>query len=112
MADDKVIRDPQLYREMCVPFPDTEATQIAVDAFYEDVRESRRKHKIPDVLVVIRFTTMVDGVEMTAYLTGNNGNPLECEPMAAFALAESGQKRMAIIAEAQRSARKTRNAER
>ncbi len=41
------------YREMSEPHESTEAVQVAFDAFIEDVRVAREKHRIANVVFTI-----------------------------------------------------------
>jgi hypothetical protein len=86
---DKAINDPANYRKMCEPFADAETAQIALDDFYRELRELRNKHKIPDMLTVIKISAMRDGKEATAILTGYNGDVLREPELAAYAYGES-----------------------
>lgn len=91
--------DPELYREISKPFPSAEAASEAIDAFYDELYELRRKHKIPDVLVVMQVNGMTrDGQEGTMILSGMIGGAMYEESLAAYALGEASARRQEKIA--------------
>lgn len=92
------INDPSLYRRMSEPFPDMKTTQAALDAFAEEVRVSREKHKIPDVVLITQFSWIgANGEECAAMAYGNNGNPQNNEAMLAHALGLCQAERQELI---------------
>lgn len=77
--------DPQNYREMSVPFFGPEAANLALEAFYDDVRAARQKHRIADVLTVVSVNVIYDeGGEGAALSHSHNGDPMKAESMAAY----------------------------
>lgn len=61
----KVENDPNNYHEMSKPFENPEQANQAISDFYEDLKAIRKKHKIPDVLVVLEASVI--------YESGNRG---------------------------------------
>lgn len=56
--------DPSNYAKMAVPFKDSEAANKAITAFYAELLEIREKHRMMDVLCVIRVA-VGGGIGMT-----------------------------------------------
>jgi hypothetical protein len=82
----RVINDPDLYRELAVPFGDVEDANVALEDFYEELREIRAKYKIADVYVVVAVRAILeDGTEGEFMSNSMNGNSLKALPMVAWA---------------------------
>lgn len=85
----KIKLDPENYHKMSEPFESQDLATDALENFYNDVEDARRKYKIPDILVVTKGSTKyADGhigqwIQHTQY-----GNQLEGEVMAAFVLGQ------------------------
>jgi hypothetical protein len=78
--------NPKLYREM-EPFESVELAQRASDAFFEELAELRKKHKITDVLAVCKFSyNAASGEESEAITMSSWGNAMNIETLAAYAL--------------------------
>jgi hypothetical protein len=58
------INDPKKYREMSVPFATTEEANAALNAFFEDVKAAREKHRISDVVVLCEISHKIDDEEV------------------------------------------------
>jgi len=52
---DTVIRDPDLYHKLAVPFETEEAATAALKAFHLDLRRIRAKHHIADLIAAWRI---------------------------------------------------------
>jgi hypothetical protein len=83
--------DVATYRELSQPFGSTDACNAALKAFYEDVREARKKHKIRDVLVVTSGSVTYEGddgegewVTMASF-----GNSATVPSLAAYAYGQA-----------------------
>lgn len=79
-----------LYREMSAPFETRDAGNDAVSAFFTDVEEARKKHRISDVIVVVEVGMMSDGEETRGAAALYLGDPTKAIPMIA---AEYGKQR-------------------
>jgi hypothetical protein len=93
MAEGKLFKDPKTYREMCVPFESADVAEKAITAFFEEVREVRIKHKMPDVLLVVSLSWMSEGEELPTMALVHNGDSNKAEGMAAFALGHESARR-------------------
>ena len=105
MADG--ISDPANYREMLKPFPDIAAAEAAAQAFHNDVRELRKKHKIPDVVFAYEMSAMmVDGKESVFLNSFTCGSQLKEEYLAAFAFGQATSRHSEMVARALERSRK------
>jgi hypothetical protein len=83
------IANPQLYRELSVPFANTDLASDAIKAFIADVKAAREKHRIADVISVIYVNALSDtGDEGILKATSSFGDPLKKPIMLARALGE------------------------
>lgn len=83
----KTIHDPANYRAMSEPYNSRATAMEAMEAFYNDVREARQRHRIADVVLVIRSTY---GPNETPLIhTAHMGDELKELPMVHFALANA-----------------------
>jgi hypothetical protein len=109
MADEQKAlfkNDPALNRKMKEPFPSQEAYAEAANAFIDGVRDLRQKHKIPNVLVVMTATAIIDGEEVTYIPTAFMGDPVSKEGMAAYVYGEAQTEREAMVGKYMRGGRK------
>ena len=59
-----VKHDPANYRAMCEPHASQEASQDAVNAFFDDVAAARKAHRIKDVVLLVECNVILsDGQE-------------------------------------------------
>ena len=80
------MEDPKLYREMSQPHASRKAAADAADAFFDDLREIRKKHRIADVAAVIQIPyAEADGAERHVLITTHNGHVANNLPMLAQA---------------------------
>lgn len=94
----EAINDPENYRRMAEPFASPQEANAALDAFFDDVRAARQKHRIADVLTVTMFTVRyADGEEGAALAHCHNGEVLKAESMAAYALGSEQQRHREAI---------------
>jgi hypothetical protein len=78
--------NPKLYRELSEPFPSAEAGAAAVEAFIADMEEARKKHRIPDVSLVLGFNAVgSDDSEGTYVVNTHYGDSLKAVVMLADA---------------------------
>lgn len=92
-------RDAKLYRAMSEPFPDVEAANAALGAFFEELYELRRKHRIADVLAVVQFSVVEDERESARIIHLQIGDQLRAAAMAAFAFGACEAEHEALIGE-------------
>lgn len=77
--------DPTNYRLMSEPFETPEKANEALRAFNEELSELRKKHKISDLLYVIKDSCYYPDGEIGYFLQHSSfGNSLETEAMAAY----------------------------
>ena len=97
-------RDPKLHRKLSEPFESSEAADKALEAFTEELRELRAKHKIPEVVALVQVNVMYPGdlaeesSEGVAFASISFGDPLRCIPMLAEALGKAESEMSAAIA--------------
>lgn len=85
MSDSKW-NDPANYRKMCEPHEQADA-QAAIDAFIEDVRLARNKHRMMDVHVVIMANMKSpEGNESPVISRSHMGDTGKAQVMLAYAL--------------------------
>ena len=89
--EDKVIKnDSENYRRMSEPFENQDLANEALKNFYEDLKIARKKHKIPDILIVTKGSTKYpDGGTGQWMQHSQYGNLLNAEPMAAYAYGQT-----------------------
>ena len=91
--------NPSLYRQLSEPFPTPEAASAAIEAFWEELEEIRKKHKIPDVHMVLAWKSLgSDGQPGEYTASAHLGNELMAEPMAAYAYGKEQADRRERIA--------------
>ena len=79
--------DPKLYREMAVPFPSPEAANEAHEAFFTELGELRKKHKIRDLYCTVAGSAVYEDGEEGDFVTSCFfGNQLAAESLCAWAL--------------------------
>lgn len=92
--------DPGNYRAMSVPFPDDKTATDAINAFFADVRELRKKHKITDVQIVVSGSVSgPDGQEFSFCVNGHHGNASRAVEMLAWAFGKEQSESDARIRE-------------
>lgn len=90
----KPMSDPQTYRECSEPFATTEEADDAVEAFWAEMTELRKRHKLANVYVVI-----CDSVNDERFMVlAHCGDELMRESMAAYALGTESARRQSNIA--------------
>ena len=83
------IYEPDTYRVMSEPFTAADDLSEALTGFFKEVREIRAKYRIADVLFVVKDAYLDhDGEEVPMMARGNNGNVMNCLPMAAWLYAK------------------------
>lgn len=82
----KLKNDPENYRKMSQPHENEEAAKKALDGFYEQVSEARKKFGIADVLIVVKDSIMHDdGREGVFFHNAQYGAQVNGVAMAAYA---------------------------
>ncbi len=78
--------DLENYMQLSIPFESTDKANEALTNFYNELGELRKKHKIPDVLIVTKGTVRYEDGEVGDYIQHSSfGNSLNALPMAAYA---------------------------
>lgn len=89
--------NPGLYREMSAPFASADEANTALSAFYEDLYELRRKHRMTDVLCIVQVNVALEGDEAPMMSRMHIGNSLNALPLSAYAYgAESSENEQRI----------------
>jgi len=88
------VADEDLYAEMSIPFADGDAANKALEAFYNEVYELRKKHRLANVLIVAQ-----DAIHGSGRFMSNThfGSETEKESMAAWLLGKVQAERQDII---------------
>lgn len=112
LFDKGVKHAPDNYRKLCEPFESLQATEKALEAFWEEFYELRNKHKIADVLIIYRVNCLdSDGVEGVVTGKFHCGNVELSEGMSAMAYGQAvveRQERMARNLEGMMTKKKDR----
>lgn len=89
MAARKTINDPSRYAECSAPFETLDKANEALTAFFGDVMESRKKHRIGDAYVIVHITyTDAEGKSHSANAGAQMGFGLMALPMLSWGLAK------------------------
>jgi hypothetical protein len=82
----KVTNDPANYSQMSVPFESEDEANKAMNDFYEEVGELRKKYKIQDLLVVMYGSLKSSDGEVGNFMNSISfGSSLNQEGLAAYA---------------------------
>lgn len=93
------VDDPAAYHQRLAPFESMEAANAAVQAFFADLYELCRRHKIPDAHVVIKVLARLESGEVgDALLDMHVGSGAEAEAMVAWAMGRVQLQRQEAIA--------------
>lgn len=79
--------NPQRYRELAQPFPNVDAVDAALRAFFDDLEQVRAKHKIADVFCVVSVSCAASdfpGGEASVMITMHFGDALRASVLAAY----------------------------
>ena len=78
--------NPGLYRELSTPYASVDEANKNLKAFWDDLAEIRKKHRIADLQVVIRVSALSeDGEEGVSIIHGGYGDQTKWESMLAYA---------------------------
>lgn len=92
--------DPDRYQMCSEPFADSDAADVAVRAFLDELEAARVKHRIADVSYVIQDSMKTDSGEAGIFIiTGHQGDSAKREAMLAYALGQCQKEREQLIAE-------------
>lgn len=86
------IDDPDNYMKMIVPHETPEAAEAAWLAFYKDVYESRKRHRIAEAVIAGELRFMHEGKRKGVHLTGSMGNEAAVVRLMAMAYGQVKQK--------------------
>ena len=93
------INNPAMYRELSRPFETIEDANEALTAFEKDLYELRVKHRIPDLLFVMRVSVLYeDGEEGAPVAVGMFGDENQMESLAGVAYGRANAERQERIA--------------
>lgn len=88
----KAKNDPGLYRELSKPMPLAEAEQ-ASGAFFEELYELRKKHRIKDLAFVLEINVeLEDGQEAPLVMQAHFGSEAKAAPLLAFGLGQAEER--------------------
>lgn len=90
-------RNTTLYRELSKPHKSPDAANEALQAFFADVQAARKRHGLPDVLIVAACNVQYPEREGRACTWLHCGDARVAEPMAAFALGQAARDRRAWV---------------
>lgn len=81
-----VIRDSATYREMAEPYETSDEADAALNAFFEELRELRKKHRIANTYTVAQVSALDDeGYEQDLITAAHNGDNQRVLAMVAWA---------------------------
>lgn len=102
-----------LYRELSIPFETVEDANDNITQFCDALYELRKKHRIRDLLFVIRVGCKREDDESDATIVNYFGNSLSMEGIAAYAYGQlSGERQEMIAEEIKHAAKAIRNQKR
>ena len=91
-------QNQKLFREMSQPHESRDALNKAHEAFYEELGELRKKHKIANVVTIIE-DSYDNGKDESSMLTAfAYGDGLKAESMSAYAYGTFKRKREEMLA--------------
>ncbi len=94
--------NPELYEEMDAPYPSDEAAKAALDAFFEEMVEVRRRHRIGNVVCIASAQAPEDAM-LSTY--GHCGDSRYIVPLVLHALKSERAKRAEPLARIDQSIR-------
>lgn len=98
MTPSPFVPDPALYRDLSAPFASPEDAQAALAAFWADVQEARKRHRLADVVVVVQVPVRFGEEEGVSASVSHLGNWQNKEAMLARALGDASAEREALLA--------------
>jgi hypothetical protein len=92
--------DPENYRKMSEPFNGLDEANNAISAFFEEIGESRKRHRIPDVVVALSVNVRYEegGREGAPITYATYGDAHKTESLLAYALGSEANERRERIA--------------
>ena len=100
MSEELFEQNPARYRELSEPFKNAEEANKAIQAFYEEVKAARIKHRIKDVHLVMGIGGLnASGTEGEMILSAHIGSEDRQESMLAYAFGVAQAERQQRIAE-------------
>ena len=86
------------YAAMSTPYESPEAANEAIQRFYDELTDLRNKHKVPDLLIVMRGSVVYPDGKSGIFLHHIHlGNELNSEAMAAYAYGQTQAERREIM---------------
>lgn len=70
------------YNKLLKPFESAKSAQHASNAFFDDIKALRIKHRLPDVTVIVNVRCMTNGREAAFESYQHYGNAYMASPMA------------------------------
>ena len=87
------------YQELSVPFESVGLANDAVNAFFRDVRELRKKYKLPNVYTILAGLAVGDDGAVGEWITSqHHGDSFKCESMTAWSFGKEAETRRNDIA--------------
>ncbi len=82
--------DPDNYNKLSIPFESVDLANEALSNFHKELSDLRKKHKIPDVLVVTKGSVRHADGEIGDFMQHSSyGSSLNQLPMAAYAYGQT-----------------------
>jgi hypothetical protein len=97
----KGIVSPSTYREMSLPFENMAEVDTAIEGFFGELYELRKKWRIKDALVIAEVGVKTDDGEGCARLSIHVGNQLLEAELAAFALGQARERVAELVRESE-----------
>lgn len=92
------VNDPKTFALCAVPHRDKAAGEAAANAFLEELRELRKKHRIKNLYTVIEVDALVDGEAVPFTLSQFCGDSTAALPMVARAYGMERERHETLIA--------------
>ena len=90
MENNKITNDPEDYHRMNEPFETAALANEALRNFFADLEIARKKHKIPDILIVTKGSAKYADGKVGQWMQHcQYGCSLNAEPMAAYAYGQT-----------------------
>ena len=89
--------DPENYRQLSQPFESLDAADKAVQSFFSEVSELRKKHKITNLYLIVGSSVTTDTGEPEFLTTRHFGDSLKRESMVAYAFGQEQSERQELI---------------
>lgn len=94
-----VIQDAKTYYKLSEPFADADAANAALDAFYAELRELRKKHRLADVHCIVRIDVSYEDEDQIGSVMSHchAGSTLWAQAMCAWALGQESAEHRRLL---------------